>query len=58
MNRLAPLVRRRTRPRASFHSGMISEPLTLEQAARWAEDAKLFATGWLAGLVIFGTLIA
>jgi hypothetical protein len=24
----------------------------------WAEDAKLFVTGWLAGLVFFGTLLA
>jgi hypothetical protein len=28
----------------------------LDQAARWVEDAKTFAGGWVAGLVIFGTL--
>lgn len=30
----------------------------LEHAARWVEDAKLFAGGWVAGLVLFGTLFA
>jgi hypothetical protein len=30
----------------------------LESAARWLEDAKLFAAGWVGGLVVFGTLIA
>jgi hypothetical protein len=28
------------------------------EAAGWLEDAKLFAGGWVAGLIIFGTLIA
>jgi hypothetical protein len=30
----------------------------LEQASAWLDDARLFATGWLAGLVFFGTFLA
>jgi hypothetical protein len=30
--------------------------LDLEQAAGWLDDAKLFAAGWVAGLIFFGTL--
>ena len=59
MNRLTPLVRRRVRNPGSFAvAAGARPPVELEQAARWLDDAKLFATGWVAGLVIFGTLIA
>lgn len=59
MNRLTPLVSRRDRRRASFPSARVAAaPIELETAARWLEDAKLFAGGWVAGLIIFGTLIA
>jgi hypothetical protein len=59
MNRLAPLVSRRDRRRAAFPAagGMTVAQVELE-AVRWVEDAKLFAGGWVAGLIIFGTLIA
>ena len=30
----------------------------IELDPKWIEDVKLFATGWLAGLVFFGTLLA
>jgi hypothetical protein len=30
----------------------------VEETARWIEDTKLFAVGWVGGLVFFGTLIA
>ena len=59
MNRLAPLVSRHHRPRATFTSApAFAAPAVEMKAARWVEDAKLFAGGWVAGLIIFGTLIA
>ena len=61
MNRMTPLVSRRPRRRASFPTAAAAMGATraeLEDAAGWLEDAKLFAAGWVAGLVIFGTLIA
>ncbi len=59
MNRLAPLVSRRNRRRATFPAAAVMTVPNVElEAARWVEDAKLFAGGWVAGLIIFGTLIA
>jgi len=57
VNRLSPLVNRRT--------GRFAAALPLDSAqafagaapAAWLDDLKLFATGWLGGLVFFGTLI-
>jgi len=58
MNRLHPLVRRRRRAPASFPAAALVMPAApqLELAERWMEDARTFAGGWVAGLVIFGTL--
>ena len=53
MNRMTPLVSRRPRRRASFPAAATTGVAQFE-----LEDAKLFAAGWVAGLVIFGTLIA
>jgi hypothetical protein len=59
MNRLAPLVSRRNRPRATFPvAGSVATSAVELEVARWLEDAKLFAGGWVAGLILFGTLIA
>lgn len=59
MNRLSPLISRRSRPRASFAIAVADPaPLAVEEAARWIEDARLFALGWVSGLVVFGTLFA
>lgn len=58
MNRLAPLIRRRRRTEAAFMFPPGMAALDLDEAAGWLEDAKLFAAGWVAGLVFFGTLIA
>jgi malic enzyme len=58
MNRLAPLISRRTRQPACFAIAAPRASVEVEQAARWVEDVKLFAAGWVSGLVIFGTLIA
>jgi hypothetical protein len=58
MNRLTPLINRRTRTAASFPVAAAHAPVQYDEAAGWLEDAKLFAMGWVSGLVIFGTLIA
>ncbi len=59
MNRLTPLVSRRDRRRAAFPAAAaMTVPHAQLEAARWVEDAKLFAGGWVAGLILFGTLIA
>jgi hypothetical protein len=57
MNRLSPLIVRR--------AGAFAQPLqidwnlgTPEQRSRLMDDLKLFATGWLGGLVFFGTFLA
>ena len=53
MSRLAPLIVRR------------AGPLPLEEAdfppsgpPEWLDDLKFFATGWVAGLVVFGTFLS
>ena len=58
MNRLSPLITRRTGPWAAALP--IDEPGALAGAepAKWLEDLKLFAIGWIGGLVFFGTLIS
>jgi hypothetical protein len=60
MSRLAPLVTRRIhRPASQPRCLAIARaPIELEQAAGWLDDAKLFAGGWVAGLVVFGTFLA
>jgi len=56
---LDPLVRRRIRNPGNFPAAAAPRPaVEVEQAARWLADAKLFAFGWVGGLVFFGTLIA
>jgi hypothetical protein len=54
-SRLSPLIVRRVGPFAAavpWPEPAIELP---EQAAEWLADLKLFATGWVAGLVVFGT---
>lgn len=53
---MAPLVRRRIRQPGNFAVAAPSLAPDLAQAVGWLNDAKLFAGGWVAGLVIFGTL--
>ncbi len=55
MNRLSPLIVRRV---GRFAPALIyPAPFAFDTlpAARWFQDVKLFATGWIAGLVVFGT---
>ena len=57
MNRLAPLITRRTGPWAAALPLEQPAPFEGAEPAAWLEDLKLFATGWIGGLVFFGTLI-
>jgi len=56
MSRLSPLIVRRVGPMAAVAPLPESEPLQIAEAAAWLDDLKLFATGWVGGLVFFGTL--
>ena len=55
MNRLAPLI---TRQAGAYAPELLLTPdLIDEQSSRALDDLKLFATGWLGGLVFFGTFL-
>ncbi|HVQ10116.1 MAG TPA: hypothetical protein VMS43_16955 [Allosphingosinicella sp.] len=58
MNRLSPLIVRRVGPWAAAAPCEEGEAFAGADAAGWLEDLKLFATGWLGGLVFFGTLLS
>ena len=58
MNRLSPLIVRRAGPMAAALP--LSSPRPFQGAAEpggWLDDLRLFATGWVGGLIFFGTLI-
>jgi hypothetical protein len=57
MNRLSPLIRRKRRTVAAAFASP-RDAVLIEAADRWIADAKLFAAGWVSGLVVFGTLLA
>jgi hypothetical protein len=57
VNRLSPLIVRSTGRRAAALPAPRAEPFAGTDAAAWLDDLKLFATGWIGGLVFFGTLI-
>ena len=71
MNRLSPLIVRRVGPcltdtGSGTMRGMVgsaaamaltrTDPFAGAEPAKWLEDLKLFATGWIGGLIFFGTL--
>jgi hypothetical protein len=58
MNRLSPLIIRRTGPWAAALPLDASDAFAGARPAVWLQDLKLFATGWVGGLVFFGTLIS
>ena len=58
MNRLSPLITRRTGPWAAALPVDAPDMLAGAEPAMWLEDLKLFAIGWIGGLVFFGTLIS
>jgi hypothetical protein len=54
MSRLSPLIIRRVGP----HAAAVRDAAAFEQQVdfpAYLEDVKLFAIGWLGGLVFFGT---
>ena len=58
MNRLSPWIVRRQRPLAVA----LAPPASMSFDApsgpvEWVDDARLFLTGWVGGLIFFGTLI-
>ncbi len=56
MNRLSPLIARRTGP---WGPALAFDPPASDGAApAWLDDLKLFATAWLGGVVFFGTLLS
>jgi len=61
MSRLSPLIVRRVGPRAAILQRDENQPFPLAfplaEASRWLDDLRLFATGWVGGLIFFGTLI-
>ena len=58
MSRLSPLIVRRVGPRAAAVPMHAAEPyFGAAEPAKWLEDLKLFATGWIGGLIFFGTLL-
>ncbi|HEX8641567.1 MAG TPA: hypothetical protein VF704_10490 [Allosphingosinicella sp.] len=57
MNRLSPLVVRRVGPRAAAMPLPRHEPFAEGEPAALLEELKLFATGWIGGLIFFGTLL-
>jgi hypothetical protein len=58
VNRLSPLIVRRTGPWAAALPFDEAEPFAGATPAAWLDDLKLFAIGWLGGLVFFGTLLS
>ncbi len=57
MNRLSPLIIRRTGPWAAVLPFDEDQPFSGTDAAAWLDDLKLFATGWIGGLIFFGVLL-
>lgn len=56
VNRLSPLIVRRAGAYAAALPAYAPIPFEGTQPAAWLDDLKLFATGWIGGLVFFGTL--
>ncbi|MEA1014654.1 hypothetical protein [Sphingosinicella sp. LY1275] len=54
MNRLTPLIVRQVGPHARAIAW--EKPAPAVDAGKALEDLKLFAAGWVGGLVFFGTL--
>jgi len=58
MNRLSPLIVRRVGRFAPALTYPVAFSFEAIPAAQWLQDVKLFATGWIAGLVVFGTFFS
>lgn len=57
MSRLSPLIVRRVGPRAAILEREEAPLFPTAEASLWLDDLRLFATGWVGGLIFFGTLI-
>ena len=58
MNRLSPLIVRRTGPWAAALSYEPDMPFAGTDAGEWLDNLRLFATGWIGGLIFFGTFFS
>ena len=66
MSRLAPLIVRRVGPLAAEWGQSLFAVSEANSAAAvgkvtvpaWLDDLRLFATGWIGGLVFFGTFLS
>ncbi len=56
MNRLSPLIVRRVGPMAAALPLPAPEPFVPAEPPAWLDDLRLFFTGWVGGLIFFGTL--
>ncbi len=56
MNRLSPTIVRSLGSRATLPSMPLPE--VEASSSKLLDDLRLFATGWLGGLIFFGTLLA
>jgi hypothetical protein len=63
MNRLEPLITRLPERAAPVRALALPRDwsnfeMSFAASSGWVQDAKLFATAWLGGLVFFATLLA
>lgn len=58
MNRLSPLIVRRTGRWAVALPLERPEPFAIAPGAAWHEDLRLFVLGWIGGLIVFGTFLS
>jgi len=58
MNRLAPLVARRTRVPARFASYDVPAPVQVQARSTLSDESRLFLTTLVGGLVFFTTYLA
>ena len=58
MSRLSPTIVRRLDPPSLAGPLEQRRPLDGARSGAWLEDLKLFATGWIGGLIFFGTLLS
>lgn len=58
MSRLSPLIVRRVGPMAAALPQDEGAALAGLKSAEWLNDLRLFTTGWIGGLIFFGTFLS